>query len=131
MLLPSLVLQNCFSYNHPRTFHLCGSYNNEEHSFKTVLLLDSLLHVLCILTSFWVLRASKSWWNYFFQPFLTFFVEKLLTKLKAVAVASCEKWEWLTYSSLFLIDVKIPIFDLKWLPNLSRCCYQIFDFGDI
>ena len=30
--------------------------------------------VLCISTSFWVLRAPKSWSNYFFQLFSTFFV---------------------------------------------------------
>ena len=30
--------------------------------------------LLCILTSFWVVQAPKSWSNYFFQPFSTFFV---------------------------------------------------------
>ena len=29
--------------------------------------------VLCISTRFWVLRSPKSWSNYFFQPFATFF----------------------------------------------------------
>ena len=31
-------------------------------------------HMLCISSSFWVLRAPKSWSNYFFQPFSSFLV---------------------------------------------------------
>ena len=30
--------------------------------------------LLCISTSFWVLAAPKIWLNYFFQPFVTFFL---------------------------------------------------------
>ena len=62
-------------------------------------------------------------------------IEKLLTKLKAVtvvspiAVKSGSMWDFFFF--LFLIDLKIPICDLKWLFNLSRCCYQISYFVDI
>ena len=43
--------------------------------------------LLCILTSFWVLRAPKSWSNYFFQLFSTFFVHfkpfSVISRLKS------------------------------------------------
>ena len=32
------------------------------------------VRLLCISTSFWVLRAPKSWLKHFFQPFSTFFL---------------------------------------------------------
>ena len=34
----------------------------------------SYFWVMCILTSFWVLRAPECWLNYFFQLLSTFFV---------------------------------------------------------
>ena len=34
------------------------------------------IQMLCILTSFRVLRAPESWLKHFFQPFSTFFVHK-------------------------------------------------------
>ena len=36
--------------------------------------------MLCISNSFWVLRASKSWWNHFFQPFFNLFWSKINQK---------------------------------------------------
>ena len=41
------------------------------------------MQVLCILTSFWVLRAPKSWSKHFFQPFSTFlFILSVSTSLR-------------------------------------------------
>ena len=42
--------------------------------------------LLCILTSFWVLRSPESWSKYFFQPFSSFFVH-----FKHFSVISCLK----------------------------------------
>ena len=36
-----------------------------------------MLKLLCILTSFWVLHAPKSWPNHFFQPFFNLFCSYL------------------------------------------------------
>ena len=43
--------------------------------------------MLCISTRFWVLHAPKSWSNYFFQPFSTFFAHfkpfSVISRLKS------------------------------------------------
>ena len=44
---------------------------------------------------------------------------------------SCEKQERVTYFFLFLIDLKIPLFDLKWLFSQSQCFYQNSQFDDV
>ena len=44
---------------------------------------------------------------------------------------SCEKRERVTYFILLFCDLKIQIFDAKWLFFLIRCYYQIWGFGDI
>ena len=50
--------------------------------------------MLCILTSFRVLRAPKSWLKHFFQPFSTFFVHfklfSVISRLKSIK----NVWKW-------------------------------------
>ena len=59
--------------------------------------------MLCISTSFWVLRALKSWSNYFFQPFSTFFVHfkplSVISHLKSTKMNK-KGWKWLKKRSL-------------------------------
>ena len=55
----------------------------EWHSIDLVdLLAYKLCYLLCISTSFWVLRAPKSWSNYFFQRFSTYLQKSHFHHLK-------------------------------------------------
>ena len=74
-----------------------------------MLLLDSLLHLNQLLGA----ALTQKLVELLFSAVFNLFVEKLLTRLKAVTVVSCQKWERMTYSFLFLIDVKIHIFEPK------------------
>ena len=44
-------------------------------------------HLLCISTSFWLLRAPKSWLKHFFQPFFSRF-STFFVNFKAFSVIS-------------------------------------------
>ena len=105
--------------------------------------------MLCISTREWVLCTTFAGRNYLFQKTEEWWwnnqLFSLLIFVDVMLIRSVfEMWmigkivvsfyfvksgsRWLIF---FLIDLKIPIFDLKWLFSQSRCSYQISQFGDV
>ena len=54
-----------------------------------------------------------------------------MVAVAAVAENNKQKQERVTYFVLLFSDLKIPIFDVKWLFFLSQCYYQIWRFDDV
>ena len=103
---------------------------------------------MCILTSFWVLRALESWLKYFFEPFSTFFLNfkhfqwffawneekcwKLLKKLcfKLLFKAGCHANAGRLPEGVQTIDgCKWCIFHLKYYKVLTELCLFIPSFN--
>ena len=70
--------------------------------------------LLCILTSIWVLRASKSWSKHFFQSFPTFFVHvrDFTSQIKKKCLKYKSIFKIFVYSSK-LVDMQTLVDSLK------------------
>ena len=81
---------------------------------------------MCILTCFWVLRAPKSWSNYFFQPFSTFFVH--FNPFSVISHLKSTKNVWKrTKKTFFFFSSKLV--DMQKLVDSLKGYLEIVFFG--
>ena len=70
-----------------------------QHAVK----INTHVYLLCISTSFWVLRPPESWSKYFFQLFSTFFVHLKLFSVILCLKSPINMWKWMFFCFFYLL----------------------------